>query len=118
MPVSVLFAGVPVADYALARPWYERLMGRPADMLPNDIEAAWQVTEDGWIYVVADPDRAGRALLTLIVDDLDAHIAALADRGLATEAIETLAGVGRTAAIADPEGNKITFAEVGAASRR
>jgi len=58
------------------------------------------------------PDRAGRALLTLIVDDLDGHLAQLAERGLTAEGIEVLPGVGRKAEFTDPEGNRITFAEV------
>jgi predicted enzyme related to lactoylglutathione lyase len=66
----------------------------------------------GWIYLVADPGRAGRALLTLIVHDLEDHLAQLAQRGLIAGEIETLAGVGRKAVITDPEGNMITFAEV------
>ena len=36
MAITLLFAGVPVADYDAARPWYERLFGRAPDMLPHD----------------------------------------------------------------------------------
>ena len=57
MAVSYLFAGIPVADYDAVRPWYERLIGRAPDMLPHDREAAWQLSETGWIYVVADRAR-------------------------------------------------------------
>ena len=34
-----------------------------------------------WVYVVEDSERAGRGLLTVIVDDLDAQLAGLAQRG-------------------------------------
>lgn len=51
-------------------------------------------------------------MLTLIVDDLDEQIAALAERGLATGAIETVSEGARKATITDPEGNLVTFAEV------
>lgn len=30
----------------------------------------WQLTEAGWLYLVADADRAGKALFTLLVNDL------------------------------------------------
>ena len=73
----VLFAGVPVADYPAARGWYERLFGRGPDMVPNQTEVVWQVAEGGWVYVVADAERAGRALVTVIVDDLDGLLAGL-----------------------------------------
>jgi hypothetical protein len=96
--------------------WWERLMGRPADMVPNATEVAWRVTGDsGWIYVVSDPARAGNGLLTLLVDDLDRRVTELAERGLAVERIETVRGVGRNAELFDPDRNKVTFAEVTAA---
>jgi predicted enzyme related to lactoylglutathione lyase len=91
-------------------------MGRPADMVPNAAEVVWRVTGDsGWIYVVSDPARAGNALLTLLVDDLDGLVTELAERGLAVERIDTIRGVGRRAEFFDPDGNKVTFAEVPAA---
>ena len=111
MAVSYLFAGIPVADYDTARPWYERLIGRAPDMLPHAREAAWQLSETGWIYVVADAERAGRALVTLLVDDLDTHVAELAERGIVAEAIETVPGKFRRTAVVDPEGNRVTFAQ-------
>ena len=80
-------------------------------MFPNDDEVVWQLAESGWIYVVVDPDRAGNGLLTLLVDDLEAHVAALADRGIVTGPIETIPGVVRTAVIADPDGNRIQFGQ-------
>jgi hypothetical protein len=40
-------------------------------MLPNDDEAAWQLTGGGWLYVLRDAERAGMAVVTLLVDDFD-----------------------------------------------
>jgi predicted enzyme related to lactoylglutathione lyase len=111
MAPTELFAGIPVADYTAARAWYERLFGCEPDMLPHDTEAVWRVTEHGWVYVVEDAERAGRALVTVLVDDLDAHVAALASRGLDTDPIDTVPGKVRKAEIADPEGNRITFGQ-------
>jgi predicted enzyme related to lactoylglutathione lyase len=111
LAVNHLFAGIPVADYHAALAWYERLLGRPPDVVVHENEAMWQVASAGWIYVVGDVGRAGSALVTLLVDDLDAQIAELAERGLAVGAIEPLPGA-RKAAIFDPEGNTISFGEV------
>lgn len=111
MDIKWFFAGVAVADYPSARAWYERLMGRPADFTPHENEAVWQVVENGWFYVVADRDRAGKALLTLMVDNLDRLVAELKERGLVIGAIETQPGRFRRAEVIDPEGNKITFAQ-------
>ncbi|MCW2631729.1 MAG: hypothetical protein JWR88_691 [Pseudonocardia sp.] len=52
MAITELFAGIPVSDFATAREWYERLIGRPPDLVPHDAEAAWRLAATtGWIYV-------------------------------------------------------------------
>jgi predicted enzyme related to lactoylglutathione lyase len=61
--------------------------------------------------VAGDADRAGNDRVTLLVDDLADHVAALAGRGIATEAIYTMPGLYRRVVITDPEGNKITYGE-------
>ena len=106
-----VFAGIPVADLASGLAWYERLLGRPPDMRPHDQEACWQLTESAWVYVVRDPERAGKALLTLLVDDIDAQLAELAERGIEAGAVEELPGRVRRTTITDPEGNSIQFGQ-------
>ncbi len=111
MAIAQVFAGIPVTDYEPARAWYERFFGRPPDVIAHATEALWQGEGAGWIYVVGDAERAGRALLLLMVDDLDAQIAELAERGLAPDEVETVPGVYRKAVFHDPEGNQISFGE-------
>jgi len=115
MAISYVFAGIPTANYVVALSWYERLFGRQPDMFPQDEEAAWELTDTGWIYLVGDVDRAGKSLLTLLVDNLDEQVAALAERGLTVDETETLSDGGRKAAYIDPDGNKTTFAQPGRA---
>jgi predicted enzyme related to lactoylglutathione lyase len=112
MAVAHFFAGIPVADYDTSLDWYERVFARPPDLVPNENEAVWHVMETGSIYVVRDAQRAGNGLLTLIVDDLDQQLGELAGRGLSTAGLVDVPEVGRTAAITDPDGNTITFAEL------
>jgi hypothetical protein len=100
-PVSVLFGGIAVRDFEAALPWYERLMRRPPDMVPKEGEACWKWGDGAWIYVVRDPDRAGNALVTVIVDDIYEYVPA--DAELLEE------GGMLTAAVTDPEGNRIKF---------
>ena len=103
-----LFAGLPVGDFAAARAWYERLLGEPA-FEPHATEAVWTLAEDRSIYVVQDRGRAGRGLVTVFVDDLDAQLAEIAARGLTPDACETYANGVRKAVFRDPDGNEVGF---------
>jgi predicted enzyme related to lactoylglutathione lyase len=113
MAFTHVFAAVPVADHDAALVWYERLLGCPPDLIPNDNEAAWRLTETGWIYVIGDAERAGKAVLTLLVDDLDDRIAGLAERGLTVDSLEwEVPASVRKAVITDPDGNTLALGEV------
>ena len=76
-----LFAGLRVRDFQAARPWYERLLGE-VTFLPHATEAVWTLAEDRSVYIVEHADGAGHSVATVMVDDLDAHVAAIAARGL------------------------------------
>jgi predicted enzyme related to lactoylglutathione lyase len=105
--VTNLFAGIVVLDRNASIAWYERLAGRAPDLIPNEYEAAWRMNETGWIYVIADAERAGSALNTLLVDDLEVFLADVQARGVTTGAIETIEGAARYAVITDSDGNRL-----------
>jgi catechol 2,3-dioxygenase-like lactoylglutathione lyase family enzyme len=111
MATTHLFAGIAVADFTAARSFYERLLGRAPDMLPHATEAAWQLTDTGWLYVVEDEDAAGHGRFTMLVEDVEAEIAALAERGLDAGEIETLGSGARKVELRDPEGNRVAFGQ-------
>lgn len=110
--VTHLFSGLAVRDFSSAKSWYERLFGRPPDMLPHDTEAVWNLAEGGLVYVVEDGERAGAGLLMLIVPDLEETLAAVAGRGLGSAAVQVLASGTRKATLTDPDGNRISFGQV------
>jgi predicted enzyme related to lactoylglutathione lyase len=109
--VTEVFAGIAVSDHALALPWYERLFGRPPDLIPNDNESAWQVAGAGWLYIVGDPARSGSSLVTLLVDDLEERVAELSGRGIEAGPIDVLPGVVQKTLISDPDGNTIQLGQ-------
>jgi catechol 2,3-dioxygenase-like lactoylglutathione lyase family enzyme len=115
MTTNVFFAGVPVKEFHAACAWYERLFGRAPDMRPNDIEAAWRFSDAAWMYVILDPDRAGKALLTQIIDDLEPFVAALGERGFMPSDVEDVPGAYRKVSFRDPEGNTLAFGQIFAA---
>jgi predicted enzyme related to lactoylglutathione lyase len=102
-----LFAGLRVRDYAAARPWYEQLFGEPS-FLPHDTEAVWTVADERSVYIVEHPD-AGSSVVTLFVDDLDAVVAAIAERGLEPDERETYSNGVRKITYQDPDGNEVGF---------
>jgi hypothetical protein len=102
-----LFAGIPVRDYAMALMWYERLLGYPPTFFPNDTEAVWELAEHRYVYIEQLPERAGHALHTVFVDDLEFRVAQIADRGLEPTKQETYPNGVRKVTYVDPDGNEI-----------
>jgi catechol 2,3-dioxygenase-like lactoylglutathione lyase family enzyme len=104
-----LFAGLPVRDYERAVAWYERLLGSAPSFLPNDVEAVWEIAEHRYVFVEVRPDHAGHAMHTVIVDDLEARVGAIAGRGLEPAERETYSNGVQKVIYRDPDGNEIGF---------
>ncbi len=104
-----LFAGVPVADHPAALKWYEQLLGSPPAFFPHDTEAVWELAEHRYLYVVQMPERAGHAVHTLFVDNLDALVGQIAGRGLEPAQRETYSNGVRKITYRDADGNEIGF---------
>jgi hypothetical protein len=103
-----LFAGIRVRDVTAARAWYERLLGEPS-FFPNATEVVWTPADDRSLYIKEDPRRAGGALITVFVDDLDALISEIGSRGLEPAERETYSNGVRKATYRDHDGNEIGF---------
>jgi predicted enzyme related to lactoylglutathione lyase len=110
--MEVLFASVPVADLDAARGWYERIFGRAVDIIPNEKEIMWCVAGNGWLYVIEDPERAGRTVVAVSVSDLDEFLADLASRGIDAGPIEVVGEGARKASVVDADGNMISWIQV------
>jgi catechol 2,3-dioxygenase-like lactoylglutathione lyase family enzyme len=101
-----LFAGVPVRDFAAGRAWYARLLGAEPAFLPHETEAVWELDEHRYLYVVEQPERAGHAVHTLFVDDLEERVEAIGGRGLEPAEDETYENGVRKVTYRDPDGNE------------
>jgi catechol 2,3-dioxygenase-like lactoylglutathione lyase family enzyme len=104
-----LFAGILVADYAASLQWYERLLGAPPAFYPHETEAVWELAAHRYLYIVWQPEHAGHARHTLFVDDLDALVGQIADRGIDPVQRETYTNGVRKITYRDPDGNEIGF---------
>jgi hypothetical protein len=97
-----VFAGVAVSDFDVAAEWYVRLFGGPPTMIPTHGEAVWRLTDTASVYIVADDARAGSALVTIAVRDLD-------ELGLEPDRMVDEPGAPLRAVFADPDGNTLSF---------
>ena len=104
-----LFAGVAVSDYTTALKWYEQLLGGPPTFFPHETEAVWELAEHRYVYIVQQPEHVGHAMHTLFVDDLNALVAHIADRGLDPAKQETYSNGVLKVTYSDADGNEIGF---------
>ncbi len=77
----------------------------------------WTLAAGRSVYVVEHPDGAGRSVLTIFLGDLDAHVDAIAARGLRPDVEETYGNGARKATYRDPDGNEVAFAGAPTAGR-
>lgn len=112
MKIEVAFTGIPVSDLARGQDFFERILGKPPDVLVNENEVMWQVAEAAWLYVVVDPARAGHALAAISVPDLDGALGELASRAIEPSTIEQPGPSARKATVLDPDGNSVAIIEV------
>jgi hypothetical protein len=80
-------------------------------MLPKKDEAVWHLASTGSIYVVADIERAGSGSLTVAVNDLEEHLAELAEHGIPSARTDAREGGPPRVVVNDSDGNTITFFE-------
>lgn len=110
--ITELFAGVPVRDLQTSIEWYQRLLGMAPSFFPNESEAVWSLAEHRWLYIIVEPERAGRSIHTIICNDLEALIDQISSRGIDFASEERpLEGV-RKVMYFDPDGNEIGLGRV------
>jgi predicted dithiol-disulfide oxidoreductase (DUF899 family)/predicted enzyme related to lactoylglutathione lyase len=111
MTAITVLGALAVRDMTTARRWYEQLLAKPPDDVPMKEAAEWMITGSGSIQLVVAPDRAGRGLLTIGVDDIEGQLAAIERAGIAIDRKSLDSNAFRTVTIHDPDGNAITFAQ-------
>ncbi|WP_330180307.1 hypothetical protein OHB26_28330 [Nocardia sp. NBC_01503] len=119
MDINALFYGLAVTNFEAADSWYTRLFGRAADVVVTPgIEAMWQLSDTAFVYIVADPDHAGHALVNIAVSDLTATVSEIGSRGIVPGPFILVGpngAAGRKAPFTDPDGNSIFVIEIAGA---
>jgi catechol 2,3-dioxygenase-like lactoylglutathione lyase family enzyme len=104
-----LFAGICVSDYAEGRKWYERFFGSEPAFEPHDTECVWDIAGDRSIFILEDPDRAGHATHTILVEDVGETVSGIAERGIEPAESETYSNGVTKVIFRDPDGNEIGY---------
>jgi hypothetical protein len=107
-----LTVDVPVSSTDEARPFYEWLLGRTADLTPAPETLEWILNAAPQIAlrVVADQALAGSAQIGIGVADLREQ-RALLERDRSVPGIRTVPGVIALLELADGDGNKVVYWE-------
>ena len=111
MSYTNVLPSLQVADFDATVGWYERLFDRPPDRRPMDGCVEWQLAATGGLQVFRNPERATPATVIIGVDDLNGHVAAMAQRGMDAEAYDVPSGQFRLAQLQDPAGNTVVLSE-------
>ena len=98
-----------MSDYERALVYYQRLLGSEPAFFPNATEAVWELAEHRYLYIEQLPDRAGHALHTVFVDDLDERVERISRRGIEPSSQETYENGVRKVIYRDHDGNEIGF---------
>lgn len=110
MTITNALAGIAVDDLTVTLPWYEQVFGRAPDARPMVDIAEWKFPTGGWVHIATDADRAGASSITLIVDDLAAHVARLEALTIVPVS-KRIGDYVKTAIFRDPDGNQLIFTQ-------
>ena len=69
----------------------------------------WELAEHRYLYIEELPERAGHALHTVFVDDLDERVTGISARGIEPDWLETYENGVRKVIYRDPDGNEVGF---------
>ena len=105
MPVQI------VRDHDEAVAWYTALLGREPDRRPMAPSAEWDLGAGRGVQVYLDPDNAGGHNTIFGVENLDAALAEVAERGIEGEAFTVPSGQFRLCVLTDPSGNVVVLSE-------
>jgi len=109
--INSVIAVVPVKNQDKAVGWYKKLLGRDADVVPVEGVAEWQLAENAWLQVTADPKRAGSTTVIIGVDDIDAQCNACAAANVSHGEVVEYPDIIKMIEVIDLDGNKVAFVQ-------
>ncbi|HTW56459.1 MAG TPA: VOC family protein [Thermoplasmata archaeon] len=110
MEVVEVTVGLAVRDGAAAREWYDRLLGRPPEMVPAPGVLEYRLGAT-WLQLYTGEPVPG-AVVRLGVRHLLPERDCLRRLGFPVGKVETIPGVIRYLDLRDPDGNRISLYEL------
>lgn len=113
MDVGKVFVSVNAADFAGLSEWWATLLERRWDREPMPSCHEWDLAGCALFQVLDSPDKAGQAVVTLHVGDLNAHVERLRSAGVDVPDPASVDGFDSLmlCQFADPEGNVVSLLE-------
>jgi len=109
MTLQKIYTALLTADLEAAEGWYTKLLGRAPDHRPMDTLVQWELFDQGGLMLSSSEEIAGRGVMFLYVDDIEAERRRLKRLGIALG--ENIEGDYSTLAqVRDPDGNLLTLA--------
>jgi predicted enzyme related to lactoylglutathione lyase len=108
--IQGVYACAIVKDFDAGLAWYTKFMGRPADDLPFPGMAQWRNMGAAGLQLWEDAERAGQAIMTVVVQDLGRETVRLGADGIVVQN-EARGVFGAVGQVVDPEGNRINLTE-------
>jgi catechol 2,3-dioxygenase-like lactoylglutathione lyase family enzyme len=109
MKLQKIYTALLTSDLPAAERWYTILLGRGPDHRPMDTLVQRELFEQGGLMLSNSAEIAGRGVVFLYVDDVDAERRRLQSHGIALG--DDFEGDYSTLAqVRDPDGNLITLA--------
>lgn len=109
MKLQKIYTALLTADLAAAERWYTTLLGRGPDHRPMETLVQWELFDCGGLALSSDDEIAGKGVMFLYVDDVEAERRRL--QGLGIVLGNDIQGDYSTLAqVRDPDGNLLTLA--------
>lgn len=109
MNLQKIYTALLTADLAKAEDWYTKLLGRGPDYRPMHTLVQWELFDQGGLMLSNSGEIAGKGLLFLYVDDVQAERRRLNGLGIALGA-DIPGDYSTLAQLRDPDGNVVTLA--------
>ena len=97
-----------IGNIEAATKWYERLLGRPPDLVPSPDFKEWEIVPDTWLQISSSRNPGQMSRLRLGVQDLEeARRRSINELGVKATQIERIEGSVAWCNFEDPWGNRI-----------